>query len=182
MKNVAKTIAFVWISWLGGNTNLWAQAPPIAQNNSPSSSSSPSNSVPIAVVDITNVFTNHEGFKQKLAAMRVEVRGFGAQITEENKALVKMRDRLQTFTPGSPDFKKLEEELARQASDHEVRGKLKQKDVMDQEAKIYFETYQEIVREVAKMADAYGINLVLKYEGSPIDPSDRNAIMLGLNR
>lgn len=172
MKFVRKSLVLFLTSMACCDVSLFAQAPAATSNSS----------VPVAVIDVGHIFKNHARFKQQMDGMKGEVENFEKEVNEERKTLLKQRDKLQTFNAGSPEYKQLEEEIARQVSDQQVRGTLKRKDVMEREAKIYYETYNEIVREIGKTADTYGISLVLRYEGEPIDARDRNSILAGVNR
>lgn len=138
--------------------------------------------VPVAVIDVPLIFKNHARFKQRMEAIKGEVEAFEKQVNEERKKLAKHEERLKTFAVGSPEFRQLEEDLARQVSDVRVRSELKRKDVMEREAKVYFETYNEVTREVARQAEIYGISLVLRYDSEPIDGRDRSSILAGVNR
>src|SRR5262245_9721269 len=124
----------------------------------------------IALVDIGYIFDNHARFKQQMSALTKDVETIQRDIAEDEKDIIKQREKLQTFNPGSPEYKKLEEEIARRLSDLQVTKQLKKKESREREAKIFYDTYMEISREVARLADQYGLDLVLRFESQEIDP------------
>ena len=75
-----------------------------------------------------------------------------------------------------------EADLARRFSDLKVRRELKQKEILEQEAGLYYDTYKKIVDEVTRFADSNGVTLVLRYESKPIDRDNRNEVIQGVNR
>ena len=89
---------------------------------------------------------------------------------------------MTTFNPGSPEYKRAEEEMARMASDLQVEMALKQKGIAEQEAKIYFNTYNEIYKQVEEFAERYGISLVLRHNNVSMDPQKRDTVLQGVNR
>ncbi|MFM7413217.1 MAG: hypothetical protein ACKO6E_08415, partial [Planctomycetota bacterium] len=50
-------------------------------------------------------------------------------------------------------------------------------DFMDREAKVYLQVYNEIERAVSQFARDNGIAVVLRFDGDPVDATDRNRIL-----
>jgi ribosomal protein L12E/L44/L45/RPP1/RPP2 len=59
---------------------------------------------------------------------------------------------------------------------------LKQKNVAEQEAKVYYNTYNQIYKQVEIFADSYGIGLVLRHNNVQMDPQKRDTVLQGVNR
>lgn len=138
--------------------------------------------VNVAVVDISQVFKNHPRFKATADQIKAEIKQFEQTINNQRKALLEQRKKLEQYTPGSPEYRKLEEYLARQASDLKLKAGLKRKEVLSKEAKLYFQTYQEIRGVISQVARQYKISLVLRFNSKPIDPNDRGDVLAGINR
>ncbi|HND56000.1 MAG TPA: OmpH family outer membrane protein, partial [Pirellulaceae bacterium] len=68
------------------------------------------------------------------------------------------------------------------ASELQVEMALKQKGIAEQEAKIYFNTYNEIYNQVQEFAERYGISLVLRHNNVAMDPQKRDTVLQGVNR
>ncbi|MFO0904465.1 MAG: OmpH family outer membrane protein [Pirellulales bacterium] len=136
----------------------------------------------VVVIDIGEVFKQHAGFNQQLNTLKEEIKSLDAYYQGEQKKMAGQREKLGTYNPGSPEYKKLEEEVARMASDLQVEMALKQKNIAEQEAKVYFNTYKEIYKQVEVFADSYGITLVLRHNNVQMDPQKRDTVLQGVNR
>ncbi|MFO0819258.1 MAG: OmpH family outer membrane protein [Pirellulales bacterium] len=149
-----------------------ATAAPAARTGSPT----------VVVIDVGEVFKQHAQFNQQLNSLKEEIKSLDAYYQAEQKKIVGQREKLATYKAGSPEYKKLEEEVARMASDLQVEMALKQKNVAEQEANVYFNTYKEIYRQVETFADTYGISLVLRHNNVQMDPQKRDTVLQGVNR
>lgn len=138
-------------------------------------------SSPVALVDVVKVFENHARFKQQMDAIRAEIQSFEREMQQQQESIGRDSEQLQT---AQSDLQKsqLEARLARQAADMQVKGSLKRNEILDREAKIYYETYNEVAAEVARLANQYNISLVLRYDSGEINPLDRNSVLKGVNR
>ncbi len=146
-----------------------AQAPP--QQSAPS----------VVVIDISKVFKEHIRFKQQLEVMKTDVEGFEGYIRQERKRLTDKAEEVKRYNPGSPEYKRIEEEMARITSDLQVQTQLKRNEFMDREAKIYYNTYVEVSKLVQDFAMRSGIRLVLRYNSEEIDPTKRDSVLAGVN-
>jgi Skp family chaperone for outer membrane proteins len=103
---------------------------------------------------------------------------------QAENALKAERDRingqmetLKSFNVGTPEYKKLEAEVAKAQGDFSVNAQLQKKDFMDREAKVYLQVYNEIERGVSQFARDNGIAVVHRFDGDPVDTADRNRIL-----
>lgn len=136
----------------------------------------------VVVIDVGEVFKKHVAFNQQVEAVKKEMKDLEASFQTEQKKAVDARAKLSQYAPGSPEYKKLEEDVARMASDLQVAMALKQKSILEQEAKIYYSTYQEIYKQVEEFSDRYGITLVLRHSNLPMDPQKRETVFRGMER
>lgn len=148
----------------------------------PAAAARPASAPPVVVIDVSEVFKQHSSFNQQLNALKEEIKTLDAFYQAEQKKIVGQRDKLSSFNAGSPEYKKLEEDIARMASDLQVEMALKQKNVAEQEAKVYFNTYNQIYKQVEVFADSYGIGLVLRHNNVQMDPQKRDTVLQGVNR
>jgi Skp family chaperone for outer membrane proteins len=116
-----------------------------------------------------------EGMKQEVEAFEATLRNKGQQIEQ-------MRAQLQTFKPGTDNYKNVEEQMAKLAAEGQAQTQLKRKDFLEREAKIYYDTYMEISKAVEQFAQRNGIKLVVRFNSSPIESGDRNSVLEGVNR
>lgn len=134
------------------------------------------------MIDIGEVFKQHTQFNNQLASLKDEMKNLESYYQGEQRRIAQKRDQLSQYAAGSPEYKKHEEEAARMVSDLQVEMALKQKNIAEQEAKVYFNTYQEITKHVEEFADKYGISLVLRHNNIQMDPQKRETVLQGVNR
>jgi Skp family chaperone for outer membrane proteins len=136
----------------------------------------------VVVIDVANIFKNHIRFNEKMKEIKNEIDQFEASIRAEQTKFNQKREGLAQFLPSSPEYKKLEEELARMQSEVQVQVGLKRKTFLEQEAREYFKTYKEIEQSVAVFAQQNRIGLVLRFNGDEMKADDRNSVLQGVNK
>ncbi|MDP6446063.1 MAG: OmpH family outer membrane protein [Pirellulaceae bacterium] len=136
----------------------------------------------VAVVDISHIFKNHSRFKSTADSIKANIKSFEQEMTQRRAALTEKGQKLDQFNQGTPQFKALEAELAQQAAAMKLEADRKRRDVLELEAKAYYDTYQEVQRAIATVAAKYNIALVLRYNSQPIDPNDRADVLRGVNQ
>ena len=83
---------------------------------------------------------------------------------------------------GSAEYKKMDEDIARQMAEFNLKmGKLR-KDFLEREAKVYYQTYLEVVDAVKYYAKQHNIGLVLRFNGEPVDPNRRDDVLREINK
>lgn len=165
-----------------GNPAGVGQPAPTGMGGAAAAPARPSSDASVVVIDISEVFKNHARFKSAMEEIKEVVKSLEGGAQAEQKALVKKREQLTELTPGSVDYKRLEEEMARGGSQLQVDMALKQKEVMEREAKVYFNTYMEVQDLVKEFAEKNGIRLVLRYSRMEMDPTKRDTVLQGVNR
>ena len=136
----------------------------------------------VAVLDLQKVLEQHPRLQAQLKAIRQEYKSFQQSVLAKQQDLRKRAQKLQELSPGSPDFKQLQAELARIESTTAVDAKLKQKEFFTREAKAHYQAYRDITDAVARVAARHNIVLVLRYNSKRIDPDNRASIAEGLMR
>ncbi|HTQ39136.1 MAG TPA: OmpH family outer membrane protein [Pirellulales bacterium] len=136
----------------------------------------------IAVVDVAYIFKKHARFLQEMDMMKQKVEAAEQGLKKDQDDLKRMSDQLKTFAPGSPDYKKMEADMLKKQGDINLNVSLQKKDFMDQEGRIYFNVSREIDDAVKQIATKNNIVLVLRFNGDPVDPADRNDILRGINK
>lgn len=136
----------------------------------------------VAVMDLQKTLDKHPRLQAQLKTIRQEYKAFQQSVLDVQKDLRKRAQQLQELSPGSPDFKRLQAELAKIDSTTAVDMKLKQKEFITREAKAHYEAYKDITAAVARVAARHNIVLVLRYDSKEIDPDNRASIAEGLMR
>ena len=158
---------------------LFGASSVFAQTTKPTAASE---HVPFAVIDVGRIFRESPRFSQLRESLKQEVELFEKKEQEERQAILKQRDRQQTYSAGSPEYKEAEADIARRISDQQVRAQLKRKDLAERETKALYETYQDVSHEVGKIAAHYGISLVLNNDGQKMSSTDQRSVQMGINR
>jgi Skp family chaperone for outer membrane proteins len=171
---VTKTIPFtaaVALAALLFATPAFAQAPAAGGYAAPQ----------VASLDLAYLFRNHLRYKQLDDALKAEVQQAEQGFAGEQKSMQELARRLQEYKAGSPEYKAIEEELARKEADMRLRGAMMQKSFAEKKAKIYFDVLQDVKNYVRYHAEQHGVYLVINFNGDEIDGTNPQSVMRGLN-
>jgi Skp family chaperone for outer membrane proteins len=131
----------------------------------------------IAVVDVSYIFKNYPRFTAEIEKLKTEMEAADGTLKADRDRLVAMEQQRDALKPGSPDFKQLDEELARQKANFSIKQGTIRRDFLEREAKIYFSTYSEVSAAVKHFAQQNNIGMVLRFNGDQIDPQQREDVM-----
>jgi Skp family chaperone for outer membrane proteins len=179
-------VAGLW-SLLAWASPLVAQAPPIvprpAAPGPPAAAPAPAPSgTSVVVIDVAFIFKNHVRFNARMNDIKKDIEAFEGQIRKEQQDLQTRGETLKQYSPTSPEYKGLEESLAKTGSEMQVKVGLKKKDFLEREARVYYDIYKEIEQNVAVFCQQYNIGLVLRFNGDDMKPDDRASVLQGVNR
>lgn len=144
--------------------------------------STPSYGTRVAVIDVPYIFKNHARFKADINAIKADIDAYKQFVTQEQKKIRAEAEKIEQFNPGTPQYKQIEENVARMKVELQLEGAKRQKDFMEREAKVYFNAYREIEAVVTEFAQRNRIGLVLRFNGEEMDATQRESIMQGINR
>ncbi|MCA9261405.1 MAG: OmpH family outer membrane protein [Planctomycetales bacterium] len=136
----------------------------------------------IAVVDISYIFQNYPKFTRTMESMKTEMTTAEDSLKSERDRVQKMEEHRNTLKPGTDDFKRLDEELARQKADFNIKAGAIRRDFLEKEAQVYYQTYLEVSQVVNSFARNNNIGLVLRFNGDQIDPSRREDVLRAINQ
>lgn len=142
----------------------------------------PASTPTIAVIDIAKVFKEHIRFKAMMNDIKKDIEDFDTYVKGETQKLKAMTDTLQQYKTGSLEYKQREEEAARLTSDLQVKVGLKKKELLESEARVYFQVYRELEQSVANFSQANRILMVLRFNSEDMKEDDRNSVLQGVNR
>lgn len=136
----------------------------------------------VAVVDINYIFKNHQKFTAAMDAMKTDFQAVEQEVKGKQQQIVKAQEQQKSYTPGSAEFKQLDEQIVRMTAALQVDVTQKRKELVDREAKIYYETYVEVTDTIKLYAEHKGIGLVLRFNGEDADPNNRESILRSINK
>ena len=136
---------------------------------------------PVAIVDIGEIFKNHPNFSQQLDGLKQKADAFKASSIQAQQDLIQKAEVLKNFTPGSPDYQAEEAKLAKESATMEVEQKLAMRELMQAEARLHFDTYEQVNQLIEQYCDSRGIHLVLRYNSQKMDPNNPATVMQRVN-
>lgn len=171
-------LAVLVVMGLGGGLSerwfgLTLAAPEVEQPRGPAST--------IALLDVAYIFKSHKAFNDEMKVLEQKAVAFQQNMKGTEAQLQVLKSRMEQTTDKA-EKEKLEAELAKQGTDYQLFVRTNQRDVLEAEAKIYYDTYTLLQEETKKYCRARGILVVLKTSRDPIKADDRNSVMQGLAR
>ena len=130
----------------------------------------------VALLDVTYIFNNHVRFKRMKEEMTADVERATQQMNKEREELKKLAEKLQEFNKGTQNYQQLEEELAKRQAELQVRVQLQKNQFVQQEATIYHNVYQEIQQATEYYCKQNNIDMVIKFNGDPVDANNPQSI------
>lgn len=136
----------------------------------------------VALLDLAKIFNNHVGFKQLSDGLRLDVEDAERELTRRKAEMQAEADALVKLGKGTAEAKQLESKIARESAELQVKVQEQKKEFFEEEAGIYNQVYQQVMKEVEKYADTHGISLVMRFNGDPSNPNDPQGIQKELNK
>ena len=136
----------------------------------------------VAVIDLSHVFNNYRKFQSLSQKLKDEVERAEAELKANRAKLQQMARQLEEFEKGSPEYRELEEELARGQADLQIQVNTQKRRFVEQEAANYYSVYQDVIAEVESFCKQHDIKLVLRYSGQPIDETEPGEVVQTLNK
>lgn len=136
----------------------------------------------VAVLDVAKVFKDNPYFGEQMNRMKAEADSLKAQITKEQEGIKARAQQLAKYEVGSPDRNNLEAELEQEQAALRTKARQAEADLLNREARIYYDTYKKMQELVGSIAGQHGISLVLRFDSEEINPDDRAEVVKGVNR
>jgi Skp family chaperone for outer membrane proteins len=160
-----------------------AQAPRAAAPAAGASTGAlPGANAPVAVVDVTYILDNYARLKHDTEAFKKDMENAEASLKKERDAIAKMAEVLKSLKPGTPDFKKKEEEITKADSDWKLKVNRQKGDFAERDAKNFLNAYQQLSQQVKVYAERNNISLVLRFNGARPDPANPQAVQMELSK
>ncbi len=136
----------------------------------------------VAIVDVGMIFKQHPTFAAELERLKQEADAFKTASMKAQQGLAQEAEGIKAnFKPDSVDFKNAQTDLAQKAAGLQVDQSQKMKALMEREATLHFQTYQQVKNLIAQYCDAKGVQLVLRYNSQQMDPEQPGSVMARVN-
>ena len=136
----------------------------------------------VAVVDISYIFKKDDHFRATMDAMKKEMEQTEADLKADRDKIAQKEEQRNAYNAGSPEYKQLDEQLARDMSEFNLKMTKLRKDFLEREAKVYYTTYVEVSKAVEYYAQHHDIGLVIRFNGEPVDPNKRDDVLREINK
>ena len=136
----------------------------------------------MAVVDVSWIFKNYTKFKGEMNQMKSDMKAAEANLKTDRDRIEQLEKQRNSLKPTSEEFKQLDEQLARQKADFNIKAGKIRRDLLEREAKVYYQTYLEVNNVVSYYARHNDIGLVLRFNGDKVDPSKREDVLRAINQ
>ena len=134
------------------------------------------------MVDVNYIFKNYSQFKTAMDAIKADIQKAEVKLKGDREAIQAKEEQAKQYQPSSPEFKQLDEEVARLKADFNIKAGRTRKDFQEREAKVYYQTYLQVSSTVQYYAQQNNIGLVLKFNGDQINPDRPEAILKAINK
>ena len=136
----------------------------------------------VAVLDVAKVFKENLEFTSKMEAIKTEADKLKAQITQQQETIKAQAQGLADLAVGSAERNQLEANLEQQQASLRTKARQAETQLLNQEARIYYDTYQKMQGVVESLAGEHGISLVLRFDSEQFDSTNRAEVIKGVNR
>jgi Skp family chaperone for outer membrane proteins len=136
----------------------------------------------VAVIDLDEVFRDHKHLSTQLEQLKADMQQAEATVREERTKIETLAEQLKTLKPGSADYEAKEKAFASMNADIQVQMRQKSRELLEREAQLRYDTYQNILSAVSSFADQYNIQLVIRFSRDKIEPDKPRSVQMGLAR
>ena len=125
----------------------------------------------IAVIDTARVLRHSQRFAEGMDQLEELMRDYQAGEAADLRRLAERTRRISLLKPGSGARDREEQELEKVRSDLEVKRQLTMRAIQRQEARAYFEFYEDLQQELSRHCRRNGVALVLRSDDQLPDAS-----------
>jgi len=136
----------------------------------------------IAVVDVSYIFKEYKQFSGAMEGLKKEMEAAEGKLKGERDAVQSKEEMRKQYNVGSPEFKQLDEEIARLKAEFNLSAGRIRKDFLERESQVYYQTYLQVSNAVQHYAKQHNLGLVLRFNGDQIDPNRREDVLRAINK
>jgi Skp family chaperone for outer membrane proteins len=170
-----------FFAFLGWSTGQLLVPRAISADETPAAERPAAKPCDVAVLDMGKVFKEYNEFKKAMDLLKTESDEFQARGRAQQAELQQRAEAAKALKEGSEPRLQEELKLAKMSAELKLESTVKQKQLMEAEAKLYYRTYLSVCEATAAYAKSAGIRVVVRYSSEPINPDDRNSILSGVN-
>jgi len=136
----------------------------------------------VAVLDVAKVFKVNKNFDSEMKLIKEQAESLKSQIQQQQEAIKAEAMKISNFEAGSAERNKMEAEVEQKQAGLRTSARQAEADLLNREAKVYYDTYMTMQKVVGDLAAKHGISLVVRYDGGSVDPASRPEVIKAVNR
>ena len=136
----------------------------------------------VAVLDVAKVFKVNQNFDTEMKAIKKEADGLKTQIQQQQEAIKSEAMQISQYEAGSQDRNKMEAAVEQKQAALRTSARQAEADLLNREAKVYYNTYTKMQSVVSDLAAKHGISMVVRFDGGTVDPTVRPDVIKAVNR
>jgi Skp family chaperone for outer membrane proteins len=155
----------------------------VAQPVPPGRAAQPAGGPRLALIDVTRIFKMHTRFKQQMEEMKRDVQAAEDRVKKKRDEINRIATEiLPTYNKGTEQYAQTEERLANEQATLAVAVNRQKSEFLQREAMIYHNVYQEILQATDYFCKQRGIDMVLRFNGEPVDVQRPDSVLTFINR
>lgn len=136
----------------------------------------------VAVLDVAKVFKVNKNFDSEMKSIKSQAESLKSQIQQQQEAIKAEAMKISQYEAGSPDRNKMEAEVEQKQAALRTSARQAEADLLNREARVYYDTYSSLKKVVSDLAAKHGIALVVRFDGGNVDPASRPEVIKAVNR
>ena len=136
----------------------------------------------VAVCDVVQVFNNYQRAKDLTQMMAERRQAIKTESEKRAKAVEAIQKELEGLKPGSKEYESRFKEAQRLSYETKAWAQFQEAVVLQEHRQLTQEMYEEILAMIAKVAKAYGIQIVLYSEGPVLQSNDTRELLRQIER
>lgn len=136
----------------------------------------------VAVLDVAKVFKADQEFEAQMASIKQEADRLKNYIQGKQEAIKQEAQQVSQMEAMSPARQQAEGDVEQKQTALRTEARQAEAALLTREAKVYYDTYQRMQTVVAQVAEANEVALVIRFDSAPIDQTNRQEVIKGVNR
>lgn len=136
----------------------------------------------VGTIDLDAVFKGYEKVKFSDEEFKSQAMAKQRELTQLGGQIKSSMDKMNQLAPGSPDFKKQDDEVTQLKARHEALRQQAEKEFALREAEILGTLYKEIQDMTSRVARYRGMTYVLRASNEPVSANNPNLVMASMAR
>ena len=136
----------------------------------------------VVVLDVAKVFKVNQAFDSEMKNIKTSAEQLKSQIQQQQETIKAEAMQISQYEAGTPERNQMEAKVEQKQAALRTTARQKEADLLNREARVYYDTYMKMKEVVSSIAAKHNISLVVRFDGSEIDPSSRPEVIKAVNR